>query len=297
MKKFLIFMLLGLSTQLLTAQSVGIGTGSPSASAALHVSSTSRGFLPPRMNSTQRNGIGSPLDGLIVYDTEVERLYVHQDGGWKFILNNDTWATNAAGTDVYNNNKNVGIGNAAPTERLHVSGNIRAAGSLLLTGEVVMNNPAGILQFQNLAVDKGYVQLSGNNLRMGTNGGNATGSVVFRLNAIDRVEIKPSGDINLDGRVTSTAVTGAAPLTPLCYGYVQADGSRTGTSNFTVQKIATGRYEIINPSITFTSVAVVTSLCPGFHTVSHIGGGGKLVAEIRNSSAVAIDCSFSIIVY
>jgi hypothetical protein len=39
------------------------------ASAQVEIASTTRGFLPPRMTTTQRNAIASPAAGLIVYDT------------------------------------------------------------------------------------------------------------------------------------------------------------------------------------------------------------------------------------
>jgi hypothetical protein len=48
---------------------IGINTISPNASAILDVASTTQGFLPPRMTTTQRNAIASPAAGLIVYDT------------------------------------------------------------------------------------------------------------------------------------------------------------------------------------------------------------------------------------
>jgi len=56
---------------------VGIGTYTPDLSAALDITSTTQGFLPPRMNSTQRNAISSPADGLVVYDTTIEELYYY----------------------------------------------------------------------------------------------------------------------------------------------------------------------------------------------------------------------------
>lgn len=46
------------------------------ASSALQVESTSKGFLPPRMTTTQKNAISSPAAGLIVYDTTLNKLCV-----------------------------------------------------------------------------------------------------------------------------------------------------------------------------------------------------------------------------
>lgn len=46
---------------------VGIGTSSPNASAILDISSTDKGFLPPRLTAFQRNTISDPAEGLTVF--------------------------------------------------------------------------------------------------------------------------------------------------------------------------------------------------------------------------------------
>lgn len=53
---------------------VGIGTTTPHSSAGLDVSSTDKGFLPPRMTKDQINAIPSPPDGMVVYNTDTHAL-------------------------------------------------------------------------------------------------------------------------------------------------------------------------------------------------------------------------------
>jgi hypothetical protein len=55
---------------------IGIATTAPNASALLDVYSTTLGFLPPRMNSTQEAAISSPAAGLTVYNTALSELDV-----------------------------------------------------------------------------------------------------------------------------------------------------------------------------------------------------------------------------
>jgi len=65
-----------------SAGNVGIGTSSPDASALLDVTSTVGGVLFPRMTSTQRDAIGSPANGLVLYNTTTNKLQVRAGGSW-----------------------------------------------------------------------------------------------------------------------------------------------------------------------------------------------------------------------
>ena len=47
------------------------------ASALLDIRSTSRGFLPPRMTTTQKNAIATPAVGLVIFDTTLNKLCVY----------------------------------------------------------------------------------------------------------------------------------------------------------------------------------------------------------------------------
>jgi lysophospholipase L1-like esterase len=61
---------------------VGIGTTSPHASALLDLSSTTQGFLPPRLTSIQINAISSPAAGLIVWNSDSLALFKYTGVGW-----------------------------------------------------------------------------------------------------------------------------------------------------------------------------------------------------------------------
>lgn len=59
---------------------VGINTATPDASAALDVSSTTQGMLPPRMTESQRDMIATPATGLLVYQTDATAGYYFYNG-------------------------------------------------------------------------------------------------------------------------------------------------------------------------------------------------------------------------
>lgn len=65
---------------------IGGSTSAPitsvNASAQLEVISTAKGFLPPRMTTTQRDAITSPAAGLIIYNTTNNSLEIRSASAW-----------------------------------------------------------------------------------------------------------------------------------------------------------------------------------------------------------------------
>ena len=61
-------LLLALAAAPLCAQTT-MGSTSPDPSAELHVQSTTRGLLPPRLTTAQRNAIANPAAGLLIFNT------------------------------------------------------------------------------------------------------------------------------------------------------------------------------------------------------------------------------------
>jgi hypothetical protein len=64
---------------------VGIGTTTPSAKAILDLTSTTKGFLPPRMTTTERNAITSVPAGLMIYNTSLNKLNVYNGTTWETV--------------------------------------------------------------------------------------------------------------------------------------------------------------------------------------------------------------------
>ena len=63
---------------------IGIGTTSPNASALLDITSTTKGFLPPRMTGAQAEAIATPAAGLMVYANNGNGTTITSLGWWGY---------------------------------------------------------------------------------------------------------------------------------------------------------------------------------------------------------------------
>jgi microcystin-dependent protein len=70
-------------TGLYSQDNVGIGTTTPDASAILDITSTTKGLLPPRMTTTQRNAIASPVAGLVIYNSTDTQFQFYNGTTWQ----------------------------------------------------------------------------------------------------------------------------------------------------------------------------------------------------------------------
>ncbi|MBK6347418.1 MAG: hypothetical protein IPF68_16090 [Bacteroidales bacterium] len=317
MKALTLFLLISFPSVTIAQVAISTDGSLPDNSAMLHIKSTTKGLLIPSMTNTQRNAIVSPAEGLIIYNTTTNEINVRQNGAWMFLLTNDYWVGGGSGW-MFNIGDNIGINTAGPIERLDVNGNIRT------TGSVNIDNTSAILQFKSGGVNTGFVQLSGDNLRLGTNSGNTTGDVVFRMNGTDRIfvdelgrvglnESNPAsrlhvnGDANITGDISlsnngevQSSATGSYSLIPLCYGTVDTDGTiLSGTPNFTVTKLGTGDIRIEVPGSSNSTTVLVTCItAQRIASASLAGPNNNIYIAVINALTGSVgDAAFSFVAY
>ena len=81
---------------------VGIGTSSPAGSSQLDVSSTTKGLLPPRMTTSQRDAISSPATGLQIYNTDNRAIEI-------FSGSTGEWFSFGRGKGAVGSNTSIGV--------------------------------------------------------------------------------------------------------------------------------------------------------------------------------------------
>lgn len=216
MKKILFLLLISFGA----LSQTGIGTTTPDASAKLDVSSTNKGFLPPRIELTALNSaspVTNPATGLLIFNTatagsipnQVTPGYYYWDGvnaKWVRLedradnLGNHTATDNIRLNGYYlsndggnegvrvDNSGNVGIGTNTPTARLNIAGGgVRIASGMNNTSTRPSVNTSTVGNYEIRGVGGGSPQIDGQDdgfLRLSAGGG---------TNAIQQSSIDLSG--------------------------------------------------------------------------------------------------------
>jgi len=144
------------------AQSVGIGTPTPNASAALDIKASDKGLLIPRLTAAQRAGIAAPPQGLMVYQTDGTPGGGPQTGFWYYAGSPAAWvflSPTGGGAD--------NLGNHTATQNLNLGPN-----ALVGTGASV-GTAVGLGVRADGGLNLGQ-NTPGNNLYLGYQAGQAT---------------------------------------------------------------------------------------------------------------------------
>lgn len=81
--------------------SINDNGAAPDPSAMLDISDTTKGFLPPRMNTTQMNNISSPASGLFLYNTDSLGYMYYNGSAWLSFGSRNTLGDTLS-TNIYN---------------------------------------------------------------------------------------------------------------------------------------------------------------------------------------------------
>lgn len=125
------------------------GTGTPAASSLLDLVSTTKGLLAPRMTTAQRDLIGSPATGLLIYNTTTGALQHYTGAAWANISIDSGWTDDGTVVRLTTSTDSVGIGTALPDAKFHVKAD---AGAVTPTAY-----PVGI--FSRTAVTTDIIEL------------------------------------------------------------------------------------------------------------------------------------------
>ena len=190
----------------------GIGTTTPDASAKLDITSSNKGFLPPRVALTATNAAGpitSPANGLMVFNTvtagaspyQVVPGYYYWDGTGLKWVSLSTTVGNVQNQGVFRSTSNTSAGNAVSTWNSRFN-NI-AAGDLTITSGTTFALSNGIYKIEwalpyqqtstyNLMTLQEYISstwasfLSDNGYAaVGNGGGNDWGGGTFAADIVD----------------------------------------------------------------------------------------------------------------
>ncbi|MES2796956.1 MAG: hypothetical protein V4683_13385 [Bacteroidota bacterium] len=162
---------------------VGIGTISPNVNYKLDVRGNIRneGDINIEDGFLKLSNTTDAVNWTMQYSTSTDRLlFLHQ--GQERI--------------TFQNGGNVGIGTVSPIDKLEV-----------YDGNITQNNTNGTFRLQANSIDKGFMQLSGDNVRIGTYSTNDLGNLIFRVNGGDRMTISPSGNTSIAGNASVTGTT------------------------------------------------------------------------------------------
>jgi collagen triple helix repeat protein len=168
---------------------VGIGTPAPDPTSILDLTSSSQGFLAPRLTTAQRTSIVNPAQGLLVYDTNIG-CYFYYNGAWTSLCQlsgptgpiGSTGATGAQGVQGVTGSQ----GPVGATGTQGVTGSIGPTGPGTICGTAASGYITMFTSATNIC--NSALFQSGNNVGLNT----TTPSVSFQDNGTDAIGL-PAG--------------------------------------------------------------------------------------------------------
>jgi hypothetical protein len=212
-------------------------------------------------------------NGTIIFDTTYQRLRIRNEGVWRDVVDSRSWTRNTNATDqVVYTFDSVGVGTSVPGTKLHISG----SGQLLRLAGI---DPQ--IEFYQGATTKGFVNISGDDFKMGTLSSNNLGKTIIRVNGGDRLTVAPDGNV---GIVTTD------PLTRLHISSGQDAGLTNTQNGFVMLGSATSSNLVIdnNEIIARNDGAISTLFLQNNGGQVQIGGTGVPTGYMLSVAGKAI---------
>lgn len=92
---------------------IAVGSNVPNVSALLDLQGTTKGFLPPRLTTTQMNAIASPADGLLIFNTTEAGYFFYDGDSWEALTGGGAGAVSSVNSqtgDVFLTQDNIADG-------------------------------------------------------------------------------------------------------------------------------------------------------------------------------------------
>lgn len=274
----------------INGQSVGINTINPEPSAALDITSNSKGLLIPRLTSFERNTMASPVKGLMVFDINTNSFWFYNGTAWAEVGNfRLPYSGNSASASDVFAISNTGTGTA-----------ISAASS---------GNSVAAIEGNSSATVSGYGVLgtSSSATGYGVSGINATGTAVYGFSGGTGTALRgvsssgygllSSGNLRLTGGntnpsagavLTSVDASGNAVWKPHKIAFAASAAQNQSITNSTYRKIefATESYDFGDGFLPFTgttttATSVFTAPVAGIYHFS-AGIGFYIVSSVHN---------------
>ena len=167
---------------------IGLG-GTLNAKALLDLtSSTTKGFLPPKLTTTQRDAIATPPTGLVLYNTTKNQLEVYTGSAWASVSSviNDSLTVNGATTL----NGTLTVTGSTALQSVTSTGST-VNGALTVTGSTSLQSVTSTGETVN-----GVLSVTGNTTLVNVTGANvtSTGTILAASGSSGSPSVASSGD-------------------------------------------------------------------------------------------------------
>jgi hypothetical protein len=264
------------------AGNFAIGSTTTDASAILNLPSTTKGFLPPSMTTTQKNAISSPTAGLTVYDNVLGQLYTY---------NGSSWVAGGGGGTTANavTFNNGGAGDASGTTFNGGTARTISYNTLAAAGTAASNIFTGSNSFRGGFNTAGSISAAA----WGTNGAN------FNINASTITDNSTAGSSTVGSNFVNTigVPTLAATNTSITYtnaATLYISGPPTAGTNVTLTnpyalQIQSGNVRLSTvTSGTWNGTAIGLAYGGTASNLSATGGAGKFLKQASSGAAITV---------